>query len=324
MEILQAILIFIVIVLLIESLFLFGRRTWWNPEKRRVKNKLRQIAIEQYGRQDIDLMRRRMLSEIPWFNRFLISVRIPVIARLERTAMQANLSRPVGFYMLISVFLFFATLVVLFFFLRWFFINITISFLVALLPFLYIYLKKQERIKKFEEQLPEVLDMLARSLKAGHAFTGGLQMIGQEFDDPAGTEFRKTLDEINFGVPYEDALKNMATRIESDDLNLFVISVIIQRESGGNLAEILENIAKLIRERFTLKGQIRTLTAEARISAVVLAGLPFLVAFYIYLVNPKYLGLLLTDYIGHVMLVAGGIMMVVGILILKRMTVLKL
>jgi len=188
---------------------------------------------------------------------------------------------------------------------------------------LYIKQKKQLRLQQMEEQLPEVLDMLARSLKAGHAFTGGLQMISQEFSDPAGTEFRKTLDEINFGIAYEDALKNMVARMDSDDLKLFVISVIIQRESGGNLAEILENIARLIRARFVLKGQIKTLSAEARLSAVILTGLPFFVGFLIFFLNRDYVQLLIVDPIGHVLLIVGGIMLLMGIIIMRRMARLR-
>jgi tight adherence protein B len=167
------------------------------------------------------------------------------------------------------------------------------------------------------------MDMLARSLKAGHAFTGGLQMVGQEFPDPAGTEFSKTLDEINFGVAYEDALKNLSSRIDSDDLKLFVISVIIQRTSGGNLAEILESIGHLIRERFKLKGHVKTLCAEARLSAYILVGLPFCIGLMIYFVNPTYIVLLFTDPIGHAMLIFAGIMMVLGIITMKNMVQIK-
>jgi tight adherence protein B len=323
MAILQAILIFIAIVLFFEALFLLGR-TWWNPEKRRIKRQLKQIALEQYKRREVDLTRRRTLSEIPWFNQILLTARIPLISNLERTVLQANLYRPLGFYLLVSAFLFILTFGLLSLYLHILVINLLIAISIALLPILYIYQKKRERVDHFEEQLPEVLDMLARSLRAGHAFTGGLQMISQEFEDPAGTEFRKTLEEINFGVPHEDALKNLATRMPSDDLKLFVISVIIQRESGGNLSEILENIGKLIRERFVLRGHVKTLSAEARLSAVVLTGLPFLVGSFIYLTNPEYLSLLFTDSIGHFMMIAGGIMLTIGIIVMKRMAIIKI
>ncbi len=322
MEYLQIVLIFIAVVLLIEGLFLLGRIRW-NPEKRRIKAQLRQLSGEPYGRQEISVVRQRIMSDIPWFNRFLLNIRFPLIFQLERMAVQANLPFPLGVYLLSSVFLFGIGFVTASAVVSWLWLRLTIGILAGLIPILYIKFKKQQRIRQLEEQLPEALDMLARSLKAGHAFTGGMQMVGQEFGDPAGTEFRKTLDEINFGVAYEDALKNLVARVDSDDLKLFAISVIIQRDSGGNLAEILENIARLIRARFVLKGQIKSLTGEARLSAVILAGLPFFVGLLIFFLNPEYVKLLITDPIGHVMLAAAGIMMVVGILVMKRMIVMK-
>jgi tight adherence protein B len=148
-------------------------------------------------------------------------------------------------------------------------------------------------------------------------------MVGQEFGDPIGTEFSKTLDEINFGVAYEDALKNLSSRVDSDDLKLFVISVIIQRTSGGNLAEILENIGRLIRERFKLKGNIKTLTAEGRISAYVLLALPFFLAYVMHLLNPRYIGTLFTDPIGHYLIAGACVMMVIGAFVMKRMVDIK-
>ena len=147
-------------------------------------------------------------------------------------------------------------------------------------------------MQRFEEQLPDALELIARSLKAGHAFSSGMKMVTDEFDDPVGTEFAKTLNEINFGVDVTEALKNLAKRVDCPDLNFFVISVILQKETGGNLAEILENIGHLIRERFKFYGRVRTLTAEGRLSAVVLIGLPFVIAFVIFLLNPEYIKIL--------------------------------
>ena len=322
MEYLQVALIFIAVVLLIEGLFLLGR-IWWNPEKRRVKEQLRQLSGEPYGRRDINIVRQRIMSDIPWLNRVLLNIRVPLIYQLEKMALQAGLKYPVAVYLLMALFLCVVGFLVASLFVSWLWLRILVGVLVGLLPILYIKQKKQLRLQQMEEQLPEVLDMLARSLKAGHAFTGGLQMIGQEFGDPAGVEFRKTLDEINFGTAYEDALKNMVARMDSDDLKLFVISVIIQRESGGNLAEILENIARLIRARFVLKGQIKTLSAEARLSAVILTGLPFFVGFLIFFLNRDYVQLLIVDPIGHVLLIVGGIMLLMGIIIMRRMARLR-
>jgi tight adherence protein B len=323
MEILLVVFIFIAIVLLIEGIFLITR-AWWNPETKRIRTQLQQLSAETYGQADVDLVRQRIMSEIPWFNRLLLQVRLPIIDRIERMVLQANLDYPVGAVLLASVLFAILGFAAASFASRWFLVRLAVGLLLGAIPIIYVYIKKQKRINRFEEQLPEAMDMLARSLKAGHAFTGGLQMVGQEFGDPIGTEFSKTLDEINFGVAYEDALKNLLSRIDSEDLKLFVISVIIQRTSGGNLSEILENIGRLIRERFKLKGHIRTLSAEARLSAYILVALPFFIGLIMYFMNPAYTSLLFTDPIGHAMLVFAGIMMVLGVITMKKMTVIKI
>ena len=322
MELLLAFFIFVAIVLLIEGTFLLTR-SWWNPETRRIQTQLRRLSTEAYGQENVDLVRRRLMSEIPWFNRVLLNFRLPIIDQIDRMLLQANLAYSVGVVFLASALLAVLGFVAMSYATRWVFVSLAVGLLLGALPFLYVYLKKQKRIKLFEEQLPEAMDMLARSLKAGHAFTGGLQMVGQEFSDPLGTEFSKTLDEINFGVAYEDALKGLSSRINSDDLKLFVISVIIQRTSGGNLAEILENIGRLIRERFKLRGHIRTLSAEGRLSAYVLLGLPLFIGLAIFWLNPPYIMLLFTDPIGHVMLIFAGVMMLAGIMVIRNMIEIK-
>ena len=176
---------------------------------------------------------------------------------------------------------------------------------------------------KFEEQLPDALDMIGRSLRAGHAFSGGLKMVADEFADPIGVEFEKTLNEINFGIGIPEALKSMTRRVDCPDLKFFVISVIIQRETGGNLAEVMENLAYLIRERFKLHGRVKVLTAEGRFSAVVLLAIPFLIALYFYMVQPRYIQPLFTDPIGRKMVTSAIIMMILGSLIMKRMVRIK-
>jgi len=322
MEYLMVIFIFVAVVLLIEGLFLLSR-IWWNPETKRVKKQLRQINVEPYGQGAVDLVRRRSMSKIPWLNRTLLSMRIPIINQIERLLLQANLTQPVSFILLATLLFVILGFAAASFASRWFLFRLAVGIALGAVPILYVYMKKRKRISLFEEQLPEAMDMLSRSLKAGHAFTSGLQMVGQEFPDPVGAEFGKTLDEINFGVAYEEALKNLSMRVESDDLKLFVISVIIQRTSGGNLTEILENIGHLIRERFKLKGHVKTLSAEARLSAYILIGLPFALAFLMYIINPSYIMLLFADPIGHVMLIFAGVMMALGIIAMKRMVNIK-
>jgi len=165
--------------------------------------------------------------------------------------------------------------------------------------------------------------MIARSLRAGHAFTGGMQMVVMEFAEPARSEFRKTLDEVNFGVSYEDALRNMAERVDCPDLKFFALSVIIQRQSGGNLAEILDKISYLIRERFKLYGKVKALTGEARISAVILSLLPFFMAAVIFVLNRAYLEILFREPVGRFMAGAALVLMVLGIVAMKRMITIR-
>ena len=133
------------------------------------------------------------------------------------------------------------------------------------------------RTEKFKKQMPDGLDLVARALKAGHAFSGGISMAAEEFDDPLGPEFAEMLDEINFGVSVPEALKNLTNRIECEELKYFVMGVILQRETGGNLAELIETLANLIREKFKFEGKVRTLSAEGKLSAIILSALPFLV-----------------------------------------------
>ena len=193
----------------------------------------------------------------------------------------------------------------------------------GLIPFVYIYVKKRKRMRKFERQLPDTMDLIARALKAGHALSGGLQLVGEEFGDPIGTEFQRTVNEINFGVAVPDALKALAQRVDCKDLKFFVMSVIIQRETGGNLAEILENIARLIRERFKLQGRIRVLSAEGKLSAIILVAIPFFLGFALSIINPDYINTLFEDPIGIVLLVFASVMMALGILMMKKMVAIR-
>jgi tight adherence protein B len=171
--------------------------------------------------------------------------------------------------------------------------------------------------------LPDTLDLIARALKAGHAFTGGLSMVSEEFDDPIGPEFAETLDEINYGVSVPDALKNLSGRIDCEELKYFIVGVILQRETGGNLAELMETLASLIRERFKFEGKVRTLTAEGRFSAVVLILLPLLLTVYLYFTNPNFLEPLIKDHVGNLMAVMAVIGMIVGAMVMRRMVQLK-
>jgi len=322
MNILIGVSVFIFTILLIEGSYLFFKRVK-NPELKGIRKRLRLLASEGYDSETIiSLLRKRSLSEVPWFNRLLL--KIPLMHRIDRLLDQSGSRNPLGLFVLISFLLIFVGYLLLSLLRANIVISVMGMLVLGSLPFLYIIKKKRRRMEKFQEQLPEAMELVARALKAGQAFSGGLKMVADESGDPIGTEFSKILDELNFGVGVPDALKNLAKRIDCPDLKFFVISVLIQRESGGNLAEILENISYLIRERFKLHGRVRTLAAEGKISAYVLIAIPFLLATFMYLVQPNYITLLITDPIGRIMLGSAFLMMVIGVFVMRKMILFRI
>ncbi len=316
MEILICIGIFLTIILFIEGGY-FAFLTIQRLEQKNVKKRLRTLSSGISRNEEIDILRKRLLSQVSWFNRVLL--RIPRIHKLDRFLEQANTRYPLGFYILLTFLL--ASCGYLIGSALTFSRVITLPLVVLFgsLPFLSVYLMKRRRMLKFERQLPDAIDLIARALKAGHAFTGGIKMVAKEFEDPVGTEFDKTIDEINFGVTVEDALKNLIKRINCPELNFFAVSVIIQMETGGNLVEVLDKISYLIRERFKLQGRIKILSAEGRISAIVLITIPFLICLYINMVNPRYLNPLLTDPVGKFLIVCSAVMMILGVIVIRKM-----
>jgi tight adherence protein B len=191
-----------------------------------------------------------------------------------------------------------------------------ISFLVAIwgASFPTLYLRRRRRLiaEAFERELPEALDLLTRAIRAGHPLTAGLRMVAEEGPDRAAEEFRKTFEEHRFGLPFDDALLGMVDRVGLVDVRIFVTAVLIQRESGGNLAEILDKLASTIRDRFTIRRQLRVYTAQGRMSGYTLAALPIVVGFLIYLIEPAYVSLLFTSGMGHLLLAAGFTLQIIG------------
>jgi tight adherence protein B len=180
------------------------------------------------------------------------------------------------------------------------------------IPFVFLRVKRTRRLRNFEENFPEALDLISRALKAGHAFATGLKMVADEMDEPIGPEFRKTFDEQNFGLPLKDALANLTVRIPLLDVRFFSTAVLIQRETGGNLSEILENLAHVVRERFKILRQVRVFTAHGRMTGYVLLALPVFLAIALSFINPEHMQLLFRERMGHIMLAATVVMQVIG------------
>jgi tight adherence protein B len=186
------------------------------------------------------------------------------------------------------------------------------------LPFLVLRIKRTRRMRAFEEQFPEALDLIARALKAGHAFATGLKMAADELHEPVGPEFRKTFDEQNFGLALKDALDNLTIRIPLLDVRFFATAVLIQRETGGNLSEILENLAHVVRERFKILRQVRVYTAHGRLTGYVLLALPAVLGIALMFINPEHMNLLFRERMGQMMLLACGGMQTAGYLWIRQ------
>jgi len=186
------------------------------------------------------------------------------------------------------------------------------------LPLLYVVRVRARRLRKFEEQFPECLEFVARSMRAGHAFSVSLEMLHREFQEPLAGEFRRTFEEHNLGLPLDSALQKLAQRVPSLDVHFFVSAVLLQKRTGGNLAEILDKLAYIIRERFKLRGKIRAISAHGRMTGLALTMIPVGVAAMMFVVNPDYVTFFVTDETGQIMAGCGILLQILGYLIIKK------
>jgi tight adherence protein B len=185
-------------------------------------------------------------------------------------------------------------------------------------PLGYVWMKRGARLKRFEELFPETLEFIARSMRAGHAFSASLEMIHREFQEPVASEFKRAFEEHNLGLPVEVALQKLATRVPSLDMHFFVSAVLLQKRTGGNLAEILDKLAYVIRERFKLRGRIRAVSAHGRMTATALSCIPIAVAVLMFYTNPDYVKFFFTDDVGNIMLGAAVFLQLVGYAVMQK------
>jgi tight adherence protein B len=188
----------------------------------------------------------------------------------------------------------------------------------AILPILWLLMRRKRRLRKFAAQLPEALELIARALRAGHSLAAGMNLVATEMSAPIAVEFGRTFEEQNLGIPLEEALESLTKRVPNLDLKFFSTAIILQRQTGGDLAEILDKIGHLIRERFQIWGQVQALTGEGRLSGIVLLALPPALFAVVYRMNPDYLMLLFTDDMGKKMLVGGVLMQLFGALVIRK------
>ncbi|KAB0636602.1 type II secretion system F family protein [Burkholderia latens] len=305
------ILTFVAVVLAIEGVY-----QWWNARHgmaaRRIESRLRAMSAGGNVQQErLSILKKRMLDESKPFDRLLL--RVPRVQALDLFLQQSGLDWTVAKLVTYSAAIPAAAAVALSVTVLPMLVVLPIALLSGCIPALYVMRHRTRRMRKLERQLPDICDMIARALRSGHSFTSAIGMVGEEFPDPMGGEFRVTFDEINYGVSLHDALVNLATRVPVQDLRYFVIAVLIQRETGGNLAELLDSISALIRERFKLFDKVRVLSAEGRLSAWILGLLPFGTGAVMALLNREFLSVLWTDPAGIKMVVAMLVSMAFGL-----------
>jgi tight adherence protein B len=257
-------------------------------------------------------------SAVPWLDRLVESsgrISQPIAGVIDR----AGMTMTVGTLLAVSVLSGVLGYAIVWFGTRFWFLALFVGVLAGCVPFLVVSFKAKKRVRLFEEQFPEAIDLLARALRAGHAFITGLSMVADEMPDPVGTEFRLAFDRQNFGMPLPEALRLLGERVPLLDARFFVTAVLTQREAGGNLSEVLDNLATVIRERFRVKRQVRVTTAHARMTGWVLAVLPVALGLVLTLLSPSHMSLLWTDPIGIKMLTTAIVLQVVGSLIIRRL-----
>src|SRR5437773_6427074 len=263
-----------------------------------------------------DVLRKELLSDMPALHRILAMA--PGIARLRLFLEQGAIRMQVGSFVLISVallvFVFLATVIAG----LPLYEGLPAALGAGAIPTVIASAIRQRRFNKFEEQFPEALDLLGRAVRAGHAFTTGLEMIAKECAEPLAGEFRTTFEEQNFGLPLRDALLNLTERVPIIDVRFFVTALLIQKETGGNLAEILDGLSRVIRDRFRIYREVRVRTAQGRLTAGILIALPIMMGFILSVLNPKYIGVLFTDPLGPIVLVTAAVMQIIGSAILWK------
>lgn len=318
--IIASILAFIAVVVLVEGLYLLAR-SMQEEGAARVQRRLRHLSAGGGHGKDVaeHILKRHVLSETPALNRFLLILpRVHAVDRmLEQSGLDLTVMRYIGLQVMLTLIIFFLVMI----FLQ---LNPWLALAAAilpgfLLPHFYVMRRQHKRREKLTAQLPDALDFIARSLRAGNPFSASLKAAASEMPDPIGKEFGITFDEMNYGLALEDALRNLGQRTGNEEIHYFITAVIIQRQTGGNLADVLNRIAEVMRARARTYREINIQAAEMRLSARVLIGLPFFVAAVISIGNPSYLAVLFVEPLGRIIIGIQLLLMLIGYLVVRRM-----
>jgi len=317
------VLIFAVLMLVTFGIVLLVLRP--SVKEKNIEGRLESVSrggdVEIATDETPDIVRRENLSDIPLLEALLRQ--LAPAKRLQNYLSQADLDWSVGRVVSGTVFL----LVVVPFIMGFFIPNLVIQILAGCVAasgiYIFIFVKRGMRFDKFNELLPEAIDLLTRALKAGHSINAAIEMVSREVPEPVGTEFRRTFEEQNFGLPMREAMQNFAARIPIPDLQFLITAILVQKETGGNLVEILEKTATVLRERLRLKGQLAIYTAQGKLTGWILGGLPFFLFVGLSIVNPDYGKILINDEFGRKLIYTGLIMMAIGAYVIRKIVDVK-
>jgi tight adherence protein B len=285
--------------------------------QRELMNRLRSMAgISAGSEESRSLLKDQRLSGIPAFD--VLLSRAPIIAPLVRTIQQAGLRRRVGEVLLYIPLLgciayLFCSLIGLRPIVR-----LVVAIIMALMPILVVSRMRTKRLQMFGEQLPDSLDLVRSALQAGHGLIAAFQVVAETFPDPVATEFRYIVDEVRLGLPFRDALYNLAVRVGDPNVPILVVGVLTAQDVGGNMAEVIDNVTHTIRERAKLRRDIQVLTAQGRLSGLVLTALPFGVGGFMYLYNPTYFRPMIERPTGHLLMMYGICSLLAGHFMVRR------
>jgi tight adherence protein B len=250
--------------------------------------------------------------------------KLPTAQRLARLYDQADVGLTLRNFLMIDLALGVVSAAVGYFLkLPLFLLPVVAGFMGCLLPWFWLVTRKRKRVKAFLALMPDALELVGRALRAGHGLASGLGLVAEEMPAPISHEFGRVYEEQNLGIPIEEALRGLAERVPATDVRFFVTAVVVQRGTGGDLAEVLDKIGRLIRERFQVLGQVQSLTAEGRLSGIVLLAMPPALMAFCYTTNPKYIGLLFSTSLGTKMLAVAAVLQVVGALAIKKIITIK-
>jgi len=316
MPMLIAVLVFVTVALVV---FVAGSLVdQRNARARLIKDRLATVqkTPEREPDEELALLRDEQLSKIPAFDTLLR--RSERVSAIQDALLQAGMKFRAGNFLLLCVFCGVAAGLATVLYTR----NPAIAWAALIiggfLPYSVVSYRRQKRFEKFEELFPEAIDTLARAVRAGHAFTTAIEMISNEISEPLATEFRKLFEEQKFGMPVRDALMNLTERVPLVDVKFFVTAVMLQRETGGNLAEILDNLSYVIRERFKIQRQVRVHTAQGRLTMALLMAMPPTVVTILLVFSPDFVRPLFYDPIGHALLVLSIALQTVGYFVIRK------